>query len=139
MKLIIDASVAIKWFAPEELSSAADRLLDPGYVLTAPNFILLECANTMWKKCRRGEIERRDGDDALATLRSGLLDLTPTAPLVDRALAVAHEVGHPFYDCIYLAAAEASGVPVVTADRRFAAAVRPTRLAGRVTWIEDLP
>ncbi len=139
MRLVVDASVAIKWFSPEDLSDDADRLLGGDHVLTAPNFILVELGSIIWKKCRRGEMTRPDGDAALAALRSGQLDLTPTAPLVDRALALAHEIGHPFYDCIYLAAVEAAGDAVVTADRRFLAAVAGTRLAGRVAWVADLP
>jgi predicted nucleic acid-binding protein len=139
VRLVVDANVAIKWFVPEPLRPEARRLLGGAHLLTAPNFILIECGSIIWKKCRRGEMTRPEGDTALAALRSGLLDLTPTAPLVGRALAIAHEIGHPFYDCIYLAAVEAAGDSVVTADRRFLAAVGGTRLADRVTWVADLP
>jgi predicted nucleic acid-binding protein len=42
------------------------------------------------------------------------------------------EIGHPVYDCLYLALALQRGTHVVTADRRFAAVATRPELAGRV-------
>lgn len=136
MNLVVDASVAIKWFAPESLSQEAERLLDGGDALFAPDLLLLECGNIIWKKVRLGELARLDGDAALAALRSGPIDLIETRPLVERALHLAHEIDHPPYDCLYLAAAEAVEAVVVTADRRFfdrCSAAKATRIA----WLAD--
>jgi predicted nucleic acid-binding protein len=41
-----------------------------------------------------------------------------TSRLSSRALALAREVDHPVYDCLYLALAELKETRVVTADRR---------------------
>ena len=119
MNLVIDASVAIKWFAPESLSREAERLLDGGDALFAPDFLLVECDNIIWKKVRLGELARSDGDVDLGALRSGPIDFVGTRSLVERALQLAHDIDHPLYDCLDLAAAEAVDVTVVTADRRF--------------------
>jgi predicted nucleic acid-binding protein len=40
---------------------------------------------------------------------------------VPRALTIARALGHPIYDCVYLALAEAENKPLVTADARFLA------------------
>ena len=40
---------------------------------------------------------------------------------------MAHELGHPVYDCLYLALAEREQALVVTADRVFAARVGGSR------------
>lgn len=56
----------------------------------------------------------------------------PIEPFLDRALHLAAQIGHPVYDCIYLALAEHHATHVITADRRFAAAANVPDLAGRV-------
>ena len=126
MNLVVDASVAVKWFLPENLTEAADRLLTGGYALSAPDLVLVEVANTLWKKVRLGEMDESDADEALASLSAGTIELQSTAPLVPRALKIAHDTGHPVYDCVYLAAAEAKKAVVVTADRRFYETVNAT-------------
>ena len=53
MKVVVDASVAAKWFLPEIHSDAAARLLDPAIALYAPDLIVPEFGNILWKKIRR--------------------------------------------------------------------------------------
>lgn len=137
MNLVVDASVAIKWFAPEALSPQAERLLDGVDTLFAPDLLLLECANIIWKKVRLGELARPDGDAALAALRSGPIDLLDTRPLVEQALQLAHEIAHPVYDCVYLVAAEAVDAIVVTADRRFFDQCWSSTRRARIAWLAD--
>jgi len=56
MTLVIDASVAFKWFVEELESDAAQRILERESVRIAPDLVLLEIANTAWTKEQRGEI-----------------------------------------------------------------------------------
>lgn len=139
MNVVVDASVAIKWFVPEPLSDEAERLLDGGDVLFAPDFLLIEFGNIMWKKVRLGELARPDGDAALAALRAGPVDLFDTAPLVEWALHLAREIDHPLYDCLYLATAEAIAATVATADRRFFDRCARSIVQPRVAWLGDWP
>jgi len=139
VNLVIDASVAIKWFAPELLSREAERLLDGGDALFAPDLLLVECGNIIWKKVRLGELARSDGDVALGALRSGPIDFVGTKPLVERALQLAHDIDHPLHDCLYLAAAEAVDATVVTADRRFYARCSASIMHSRIGWLADQP
>jgi predicted nucleic acid-binding protein len=90
VNVVVDASVAIKWFVPEPLSKEAERLLGGGDALFAPDLLLIEFGNIVWKKVRLGELARGDGNAALAALRSGPVRLVDTAPLVERALHFAH-------------------------------------------------
>ena len=46
-KVVIDASVAVKWFVPEIHSAAAARLLEPEIVLCAPDLIGPEFGNVL--------------------------------------------------------------------------------------------
>ena len=127
MKLTIDASIAVKWFVAEPLREEARRLLAHRLHLHAPEILLAEFANTIWKKVRRGEIEDpHPYFEELANL-SGIVTLHPGGTLIDRAARLAVEIDHPVYDCLYLACAEAAAPILITADRRFA-----NKVAGRL-------
>ena len=56
MRLTVDASVVVKWFVAEELSREARLLLAHRLDLHAPDLLLAEFANTIWKKARRSDI-----------------------------------------------------------------------------------
>jgi predicted nucleic acid-binding protein len=60
-------------------------------------------------------------------------------PLLPAALDLAVSLDQTVYDCLYLALAETRASVVVTADRRFHAAVRDSVWADRIAWIEDVP
>ena len=51
---VIDASVAIKWVVDEPGTEQA--LLLRRHHLVAPDLLVPECANILWKKIRRGEL-----------------------------------------------------------------------------------
>ena len=120
MRLTVDASVVVKWFVPEVLADEARLLLEYPHEFQAPDILLAEFGNTIWKKFRRGEVSfLRPYMDELLELDE-VIDLHPVGEQVTRAVQIAGELEHPVYDCLYLACAEATGSPVVTADRRLA-------------------
>jgi predicted nucleic acid-binding protein len=130
VRIVIDASVAVKWVLDEPGSDAAVALRDQE--LIAPAFWLAEAANALWRRARIGEISNGEA----ATLFSELLN-APVAsvgmePHLEVALKLATEIGHPVYDCIYLALALDHRTHVVTGDRRFVAAASTTAHAGSV-------
>jgi predicted nucleic acid-binding protein len=116
--LVVDASVACKWFVAESGSDPAAALLAGSQMLLAPDLIVPEVCNAAWSKLRRGEI----GAEQAAAMVEGLPDLldelSPSAPLAGRALAIANTLAHPATDCFYLALAELRGAQMVTDDRR---------------------
>ena len=50
--LVIDASIAVKWVVEED-GTAEALVLRQKAKLTAPDLIIPECANILWKKVRR--------------------------------------------------------------------------------------
>ncbi len=120
--LVVDASVAIKWVIFEPDRELAYALLDRR--LLAPDLLLIECANALRSLAARGTLAADDVQPAWATICAAPLQISPAVDLLDDALALALVLGHPVYDCLYLALAIASSSRVVTADRRFRAAVR---------------
>jgi predicted nucleic acid-binding protein len=132
MTLVVDASVALKWFVGEDGSDLAVALLNRGEPLIAPDLVLAEVCNAAWKSLRRGEIAAAQLDQVAIDLPEAFQRLIPLDRLVRPAAALARELDHPVYDCFYLALAEAEDAPMVTADRRLVAALGGTPLAGRV-------
>ena len=115
-RLIVDASVAIKIVVAEPDSDAAERVLN--HALAAPDLLLAECGNILWKKVRRSELPAEQAADAAAALMALRVELLPAARFLPGALRRAIRLEHPVYDCLYLEAAAMLGVPLVTADAR---------------------
>ena len=127
MTLVIDASVACKWFFNEPLSAEARRLAASDATFVAPDMILAECANAAWRRVRDGTVTPAHARAFLDSLPLWFEALPPAAELHKAAFEMAHELGHPVYDCLYLALAEREQALVVTADRVFAARVGGSR------------
>lgn len=119
---VIDASVAIKWVIDEEGTQGALALRR--HPLAAPDLLIAECANILWKKVRRGELASDEAALAAGLLARADLDLMPMRPYLEAATRIAIALDHPAYDCIYLAMAEAEGMTFVTADERLLRKVR---------------
>lgn len=115
-RLVVDASIAGKWIAPEPDSDRAAVLLD--YRLVVPDLFFAECANVVWKKLRLGELTEEQALLAAQTLEQADLTVVPTKAYLGRAVAIAAALAHPAYDAMYIAIAEAFGLRLVTADGR---------------------
>jgi len=124
-RLVIDASVAVKWVVAEPDSDRTELLLD--HRLVAPDLLFAECANVLWKKVRRGELTQAEADIAAQTLEAADLAVVPTRGYVAIATSMAVELDHPAYDAVYLAVAEAANLRVVTADDRLVRKLRQSR------------
>jgi predicted nucleic acid-binding protein len=115
---VVDASIAVKWVIPEVLSDKADRVRTGDDDVLAPDLLLVEVANALWRKTAAKEISPREADDAFELVRHSGLDLRSTGPLLPRAMDIARRLDHPVYDCVYLALAEREHAALVTADHR---------------------
>jgi predicted nucleic acid-binding protein len=136
---IIDASVAVKWVVGEPGSELAELLLDRR--LVAPDLLCVECANILWKKVRRSELAADEAVAAAQLLESAEIELLPMRSYMTAAIAIAVELDHPAYDCIYLAIADAIGLPIVTADEKLVGKVSRragSRFAGRLIALSEL-
>lgn len=132
MRLVVDASVAIKWMIEEHDSALADRWLDESHDFLAPELIVAELISAAWKQRRRGNISDAQYDDIVIRVADGPITYRPLRPLASNAAALARDLDHPIYDCFYLALAAAEDVPMITADRRLIAALEGTPHADRV-------
>ena len=115
---VVDASVAIKWVVEETGTADALKLLRSGDLM-APELIVAECANILWKKARRNEMSAQQASLAADLLEHADIEILPTRNLLSAATALAIELDHPAYDCCYLALALDRKARFVTADERF--------------------
>ena len=135
MTLVIDASVACKWFFEEPLSSEARSLATSNTVFTAPDMILAECANVAWRRVRSRAAPQAQAQAFLKTLPHWFDSLTPSERLHETAFAMAVALNHSVYDCLYLALAEREQTRMVTADRVFFKRVARSPWK---RWVENL-
>jgi predicted nucleic acid-binding protein len=135
VRIVVDASVALKWVVSETGSDSADALLDQD--LIAPVLWLVEAANALWRRARIGDITVEQAIMRLSDLRKAPVTSLAMEPHLDRALNLATEIGHPIYDCLYLALALRHDTHVVTADRRFASAANVSGLTDRVRLLAN--
>lgn len=136
---VVDASVAIKWFLPENHSEAALRLLTQPHTLHAPDLIFSEFGNVLWKRVRRNEISKKEADAILEGLRTLNLQVQPSQALIPLALEIACGENRTVYDSLYLAAAIALQSPLITADARFFRALIKGPFSAHLLWVEDIP
>jgi len=128
-KLVVDASVAIKWYIPEPDSVQAAPLLDGRAQLLAPDLLTAELGNILWKKTRAGELSGADAADIADAFASVCpVIIWPSTLLLGGALDLAVNFQRPVYDALYLALAVAQNCPLITADDRLARAIQRTKL-----------
>jgi predicted nucleic acid-binding protein len=114
-RFVVDASIAVKWVVTEDGTPAAVELLRQAK-LDAPELLVAECANILWKKVRRSELRKDEALLAAQLLQRANIELHPMRSLLEPAARIAVEIDHPAYDCVYLALAVSENWRFVTAD-----------------------
>lgn len=123
-KLVVDSSVAIKWFVDEDDSDQAQVLLDGigagDYILIVPELIYAEVGNIIWKKVTRGALTPSDGQIVANTFFAADIgsEVVLTRTLFLDACRIAISYKQSMYDSIYLALSIREQCPLVTADER---------------------
>lgn len=125
-KLVIDASVALKWQLDDEecvLQAVAlrDDCLKKSVEMCAPTLWLYETVNGFIVASRRGRFPSAEVSQALRDLFAIGVKLRTPDPQRVAALALAHEI--TAYDSAYLALAEQEGCDLWTGDLAFYRAV----------------
>src|SRR5262245_24965170 len=130
--IVIDASVAAKWFLPEPGSQEAVALQEGPDELFGPELIRLEVAAAITRRVRaKGkplpatEAARRCAE-WLRLLNQAVIGLLPESELLDEAIELSVKIPHTLQDCLYLAAALRFDAPLITADRPFHDRVKPS-------------
>ena len=137
-RLVVDASVAAKWFTQhaEGDRAAALELLDRHRAgrcrLVLPEFGLLEIINAVRYSPRASEVDTAAAWSVLVDLALQVESLNPE--LTNRAIAVAWKYDLALYDAVYVALAELLEAPLITSDENL---VRRTKGHAAVRLLSD--
>ena len=137
MRLVVDASVAVKWLVVERDADVARELATSGQDLHAPRLMASEVANALWRKARAGEIERRTAGVLLSNVPDMPVHWAADESVAADAARLALALDYPVYDRVNLALAHRIGAVMLTADRQFVAAVAPTEHGESVLTLAD--
>ena len=135
--IIVDASVAVKWFVVEQDARIADEIANSGHRLFAPQILVTEVANALSRKAMVGLMSTADARKYWRSLPNYLDGFVAVDDMIEPALLNACELRHPIYDMIYLETARRLDAQLITADRRFTAKLADTDLARHVTLLSD--
>lgn len=120
--MIIDTSVAVKWFYEEAETPHALRLfegiMNHSIRAVVPDLLFYEFANVLKTKAKA---DRNKTEGALAALHElPWTVVEPNPHFMGHALQVAEQYGISVYDASYVALAFEWNVPLITADERLA-------------------
>lgn len=135
-RIVVDASVAVKWLIAEEHSALAEALR--GRSMIAPALLPIECGNALLRRARSGDLPAESVVGKVRALRVAPVRLVPAERHLEAAIKLATQLRHSLYDCLYLALALGERVQLITADQRFAERVRRDgMLAGSVILLTE--
>jgi predicted nucleic acid-binding protein len=136
--MIVDASVVLRAFFPDEAQSNAQALMRDHVSgqteLTAPTLLLYEVTNAVLQAVRRGRATAQTGEEILVAIEG--LDIKVGTVTWQQVIRMAGRFDRSAYDAAYLALAEARGEALVTGDRRLYNAVHEE--LDWVQWIGDV-
>ena len=133
MMWVIDTSALIRLFVPDgpihpEVETALNQATSGAAVVFAPQLILVEAANVLLRKRRRGELSVQEFGELLVAVKSLPIRLCDHESLLLPA-ALAEESNLSAYDALYLALAEQHGARLITNDDALEKVARRVGLA----------
>jgi predicted nucleic acid-binding protein len=128
--ILVDASFSASWFLDDERHESSAKVLDEaqsGKPVSVPSLWLLEITNLLFVAQRRGRIDPKYRDEAIARIPRLSLSILPPPSLID--LPTLRHFSDKYqltaYDAEYLRVATEQGLTLASFDRQLlAAAVR---------------
>lgn len=137
--MIVDASVILSAFFPDEDQAQAQALIREHVIgrveLVAPTLLLYKVTNAIVQARRRGRISDEQARNVLTSFEG--LGIALRQVTWQQMLPLALRFDRSAYDAAYLALAELTGQPLITADRRMYNAVHEH--LDWVQWMGDYP
>ena len=115
---VLDASAAVRLILADPAAADLAERVGGAALVLAPELMLTELANTLWKLRRADRLNDLDPQELLAEARELVDRLEPDRHLQAEALALACHLNHPVYDCLYLALARREAASLISSDRR---------------------
>jgi predicted nucleic acid-binding protein len=118
--LVIDTSVAVKWFSKERDTGSAllvrDAMVTKKIQARAPDLLLYELANVL--RYRPGYVNRDVKLAIQSVCDMGIQFIEPGGSLIEYAVKLAFQYDITVYDGCFLALAAITNAPLLSADNR---------------------
>jgi predicted nucleic acid-binding protein len=124
VNVVLDASVIVR-AAVDEAPAAREWTKRLGFDVRgyAPDLVWVEVGSALYRYVSSGALARTKAHEILAYATRLPVETRSLRGLAAAALAIAIRRGFSVYDACYVVLADALDAPLVTADRRLAAAV----------------
>lgn len=132
MTLIPDASVIVPLLLNEENSTICQEIIEGSLNRIHLDFTLIEVSNSLRSAVARGRISLQRSRAAFDELNIICDHPIQSSIYLEGALALALEINHSVYNCLYAIAARENGVTLVTCDAKFAAKLDRAKFAVQV-------
>lgn len=121
-KIVIDSSVAIKWFIAQDYSLEANKILDAyqsqQITLIAPDLIDAEIGNIVWKVQRFQSLTNHEAEMILDLFQQIQLKIFPADELLKDAYQFAVNYQRTLYDSLYVVLSIRENCKFITADEK---------------------
>lgn len=136
MIAVIDANIAVALMLDLAYSDRAREAAGRAQSMIAPDLIIHETANTLWKIATAQPGLFKQCNDILEKLPLLFDHIEDGRYLAQDAYALAISLKHPAYDCFYIALARKRGATLVTADKRLCSAISANDKTLQVNYLQ---
>lgn len=141
MNLVVDSSVAVKWFITETHTAEALRIKtdyeNGGLNLLAPDLIYAEFGNIIWKKQVFQGLNAIQAEEVIEKFLQLQINVAQAQPLLDIAYQIAATHKRTVYDSLYIALSQREQCQFVTADEKLVNAISGS--FPNVIWLANWP
>ena len=126
---VLDASVILKWFLPDETHGQIalhllHKFITKELTILSPSLLEYEVINGLIIAQKRARIKEEEILMAIQGFFDLQIDLRDLSYFYERSLKYCRVYNRSLYDASYLALAETEGIPLITADESLYNAVR---------------
>ena len=117
-RLVLDASAVVRIIEGSSQACAFTEAVESAELVLAPELMLTEVTNTLWRLQRAGQLQAATLQARLRRAADLVDHIEPDRTLQVEALALAIHLNHPVYDCLYLVLARREVASLLSADQR---------------------
>ena len=116
MRIVLDASAALEVALNRRHADQIGPILQDAEIVFAPDLLIPECVNAIWKEHQFGKLSLAICDEALDVLAKLADIVVPSLDLHREAFQLSRALRRPSYDMFYLALAKREDAVLVTLD-----------------------
>ena len=121
--VVVDTSALMRLYLPDgplpdDLENQVDSAWKGNSILLAPELILAEAGQVIWKKQQAGLIDTKEADQIMAAILEVPIEIVAHRKLFPMALHIARQYTISVYDSLFLALSRQMRADLITADAK---------------------